>query len=573
MFKLQTLTIIALVGILASWALLGIFLGPTAVVETSRRPTVCLKANVAPKIYRESVSVGGREARGRLTVGLDLSLLRLGALGIENPARYNVLLKPVNDPYSIETIVDSGSTIVKDQASVNSKFSLTEEEALANIWELSVKVSSGNNNITNIGTDIIYMSFEKEEGRDVTVQPIEPAEYWHTWLSELKRTNSTIPSLEPPAELEDCGCETSWLPTNPRVQLRAQPGRGGEGPTTPWNINIRVRYEHIEATGSMYYPVVGARVDIQASRAPEPAYPAYSFQLDINGRARRLVRIPGGTSLVGASLYFKNAFFTFKQGLDTTNLSEFELPVQIIESGSTTTVDVVIPSSVGPNLARIWYEFNQMRSQGDASVGLLDVPSTDVWYPGNESQYWGNLIEIAPGDSQAPWVYAHEYGHHVMKSLMIDGLPNADGEHSFCPATPISTTMAFVEGYATAYALQVLGRGDYGGTPIAQYSCPNDYHMPTSEGRVAAGLLDLMDDDAGAPECNARNKNLGASGKCDRTVGGQLFTPRLVLRDSIVGPQIENIKDWWKRLERAHRREAGFAAGREAMEYNYYPPS
>lgn len=93
--------------------------------------------------------------------------------------------------------------------------------------------------------------------------------------------------------------------------------------------------------------------------------------------------------------------------------------------------------------------------------------------------------------------------------------------------------------------------------------------METSEGRVAAGLIDLVDGGTGA-ECNGGNADLGRNGVCDSTVAGQLFTPRLVFRDSITRVVDGDVTAWWNRIRIAYSMRQGYVAGRHAMEYNYF---
>lgn len=129
--------------------------------------------------------------------------------------------------------------------------------------------------------------------------------------------------------------------------------------------------------------------------------------------------------------------------------------------------------------------------------------------------------------------------------------------------------LAFSEGFASAFAATVLGRTVLGGVDYGAYSCGGERDMETSEGRVAAGLIDLVDGGTGA-ECNGGNLDLGRNGVCDNTVAGQLFTPRLVFRDSITRVVDGDVTAWWERIRIAYSTRPGYVAGRHALEYNYF---
>lgn len=329
---------------------------------------------------------------------------------------------------------------------------------------------------------------------------------------------------------------------------------------------------------SASFPLAGAKVVLGSTDESLTLYPTWEFILDSQGRANGLIKTLTDQIPVGAKLYFEDSLFTLKAGTNQGNLQRWEAWLDLLPGGSglTVRIDEILPFSLGPDIGHLWTEFHRIRSSGEASVGLWDVPHIDVWYPSNgiNSFYNNNQIQMLSGHSRIPAIYAHEYGHHVMQSLMTGGIPSvvSTPTHAFCPGVPISPGMAFVEGYATAFGLQVLGTGMYGSIDIANYQCATNRDMPTDEGRVAAGMLDLIDDDAASPECST-NADFGRTDRCDRTRGSQLFTPRVVLRDSLIGPQISSVNAWWNRLLKAHPGELGIADGREAMEYNYYPPS
>lgn len=389
-------------------------------------------------------------------------------------------------------------------------------------------------------------------------------------MNEMKRTNSTLPvsGLD-----EEAGCEcekTVWLQPD-RTMLRPTPPDGPPHPPRPLRIpfNIQVRWE--EETGGFLRALPLATVGLFLTDNTQ-GQPDWKYRLNEFGRASSSLAVTDGDLPIAAKLYFNDALFTLKSGLDTGHLNTWEFDILLTGSGSRITIDAVVPQSLGPDLGRVWSVFHTIRSNGEAIVGLSDVPHIDVWFPGGgtTSYYNSNFINLLGARSRLPEVYAHEYGHHVMASLMTGGIPpGGGGAHSFC-STSESPALSWIEGYATAFGLQVLGLTSYRGLDLARLSCADNRDMTTDEARVAAGMLDLMDTEGSTPECAGTDETLGRPGFCDRTTGN-LFTPRVVLRDSIVGWQAPSVQDWWVRLAGAHRGQPGITDGWEAMQYNYYP--
>jgi len=279
--------------------------------------------------------------------------------------------------------------------------------------------------------------------------------------------------------------------------------------------------------------------------------PSRTYELNEFGRASGTISVSDDEFPVEARLLFTNSFFTLQSRRDNPYMSAWELPLQVVSSSrSRFTIDAKVPQSLGPDLGRVWTGFQTIRSNGDALVGLWDVPHIDVLFPGegSVSYYTPNFINLLGARSRLPEVYAHEYGHHVMQSLMAGGIPpHSNDGHEFC-STTASPELSWIEGYATAFGLKVLGLTKYRGKELEKLSCPDNRDMRTDEARVAAGMLDLMDVEGAVPECAGTDETLGRPGFRDRTTGN-LFTPSIVLRDFLVGPQTTSIREWWGKLE------------------------
>lgn len=384
-------------------------------------------------------------------------------------------------------------------------------------------------------------------------------------MLDLKYSNFTLSPFEH-QEDQRCTCDKkTWIPQ----QLRLIPN-GPDLPILllPFPISNAVVYEDPNGLDqALSNAMVGLYDDFNTQRPPD-----WTFRLDSRGRADTVIVTRVNRKPVAAKVFLDDELFTMKQGPDTGNLNTWEFDLTVSNQDSTISVTGKIPQAIGPDLGHVWSEWHRIRSNGENLVGLDGIPHIDVWFPssGTSSWYWDNLIALLSDRSRLPEVYAHEYGHHVMHTLMRGGIPTGwIGDHTFC-STNANDILSWVEGYATAFGLRVLGLRSYRGLDLEALSCPVNRDMRTSEGRVAAGLLDLMDDEGASPECSGTNPDLGRPGLCDRT-RNTLFTPYTVLRWSIVGPQLSSVVDWWNRLATALRGQPGIADGWEAMRYNYYP--
>ena len=399
-----------------------------------------------------------------------------------------------------------------------------------------------------------------------------------TWLDHLEKTNSTAPSLpfpdEPQQQLADVG---------ERVK-RNIPG--------PWTVRFRLRYQDLDRAPTFtVYPL--GRVHIRFQAIDYWRWPPSGIEtgLVLDGAGNGILNLPEGDyANAKATLYFENDLFSLKQGryfnIPTLPPTTWSIPLPVSSYGTNGfMVEYVMPSEIGPNLGHLWWSFHDIRAVAHDLIYLSAVPGTTLWYPfpkPDGTAYYGDLIGIEARYGKGRIVHAHEYGHHVMQHLATGGIPPAgrdeSSDHSLC--STVSPRMAYIEGYADAFALHVLHSDSFWWTPgesgvnLAHYVCPVDMDMITSEGRVAAGLLDLLDHERVVPECNHLRPENGRAGYCDLTHDPTTFLFEWVIfRESIVGPRVASIRDWWERLAAAHSTGVDFASALEAMRFNYYPLS
>lgn len=191
-----------------------------------------------------------------------------------------------------------------------------------------------------------------------------------------------------------------------------------------------------------------------------------------------------------------------------------------------------------------------------------------VWYPGQNTDDGTSFfqeanppfISIAPNNAKNTTTIAHEYGHwfHYLvrgKKELVWG-----GSHSFCNATvPESKTLAFGEGFATAFAIVSMRNSPYKpgtGTgycwsasddpnppclDIEEYYCSAiplaDRDLSTDEGRVAAALVDLVDSTVD------NTFGLDPYGVANKTDNSNLPAVKVLVRPMVKNPG--NMEQYW----------------------------
>lgn len=398
-----------------------------------------------------------------------------------------------------------------------------------------------------------------------------------TWLDDLVSRNQTIRSsrvIDGPGT----GPGTS-IPVDPTcATIPLLPG-------TPC-LDIRVRYEEFWRgdSGARSFPLPFAKINVRVT-VPSTST-SHIISLVLNERGRTLTQLPTGGVVSHVSLVFSDAMFDVKVGSSQATLRTWSLPLPFVVSSATHTyVDEIIVADIGPYLGHLWWSLQDMRQRADAMLGRLDpaVGGITLWYPMTKTDYTPGqaLVRLEAQYVSGRPVVAHEYGHHVMHSLA--GIPaGAGGDHTFCPPIAPNNALAYSEGYATAFSLYVLGEASFWhryynkasrNTPIDHYHChhDSDMDMTVSEGRFAAGLFDIMDVEGHVPEESDHPLAYywGQPGFSDWTRDTTRITPRMVLRDSITGPRLNNIDGWWERFSDANSGVVGFADAERSMQYNY----
>jgi hypothetical protein len=180
-------------------------------------------------------------------------------------------------------------------------------------------------------------------------------------------------------------------------------------------------------------------------------------------------------------------------------------------------------------------------------VGGWDPGKVGGCYPGSSTFYDGN-VNVAASDNDGPDSITHEYGHALMAHAYSGGDPSPGGSHGFGDCNQ-NKSLSWSEGWATGFMLSARPDGTYNwhegqpGQPIEQFSSTCRLGE-TSEGWVAAALLDMMDE---ADDDNGGNLDRGRSDGKDHNAGNTVALATM-LRDTMVGGQDSNVLDFWYRL-------------------------
>ncbi len=200
-------------------------------------------------------------------------------------------------------------------------------------------------------------------------------------------------------------------------------------------------------------------------------------------------------------------------------------------------------------------------------VGGWDPGKVDACYPGSGTFYNGNL-NVLGSDNDGPDSITHEYGHALMSHAYVGGDPSPGGPHGFGDCGQ-NQSLSWSEGWATAFMLSARPDGTYnwhegdGGQAIEAFS--SSCHVgETSEGWVAAALLDMMDAN---DDDNGGNQDRGRDKVKDHNTGNQVALATM-LRDTMVGSHHDNVLDFWYSLVGELNSTQG-PLGQEIMYYNW----
>ena len=195
-------------------------------------------------------------------------------------------------------------------------------------------------------------------------------------------------------------------------------------------------------------------------------------------------------------------------------------------------------------------------------------------------------------------IMAHEWGHYTMYTLYFNNWSATGGDHFFCQRGGQLPTLAWSEGYASAFCViladlegvdhtATYGFDDPGFFAVLNmetYSCPPAYipnpYMPTDEGRITAALWDLYD--ILVENNNGGDTTLGANGFGDTNTAANRVSASEVLVAPLVavGANTQrSVVEYWASLKpilaaKAHAPNPNpvLDLAINSMCYNYFLP-
>jgi hypothetical protein len=195
---------------------------------------------------------------------------------------------------------------------------------------------------------------------------------------------------------------------------------------------------------------------------------------------------------------------------------------------------------------RVWSTLNLAWNHA-ATTGGQDPGFVDACFPGSGTFYNGK-VNIASGDVDGPDSITHEYGHALMANANGSD-PSPGGPHGFGDCNQ-NQALSWSEGWATGFMLSVRPDGTYnwhegdGGRNIENFSSGCQLGE-TSEGRVAASLLDFMDS---ANDDNGGSLNRGRNDVSDANSGFRIPLAT-IFRDTLWGNSPNgNFLNYWTSL-------------------------
>ncbi len=204
------------------------------------------------------------------------------------------------------------------------------------------------------------------------------------------------------------------------------------------------------------------------------------------------------------------------------------------ETASTDNNSLVVWSAL--NLA-----WNQISTAGGQDPGFIEA-----CFPGSGTFYNGK-VNVAAADFDGDGVI-HEYGHALMAKANGSD-PSPGGAHGFGDCNQ-NQALSWSEGWATGFMLSVRPDNTYNwhfgdtGRNIENFSSSCQLGE-TSEGRVAASLLDFMDS---ANDDNGGSTNRGRNDASDHN-SGNLISLATLFRDTMWGNSPNNnFLNYWYSL-------------------------
>lgn len=203
-------------------------------------------------------------------------------------------------------------------------------------------------------------------------------------------------------------------------------------------------------------------------------------------------------------------------------------------------------ATTNTNSLQIWSTLNLAWNHA-VTVGGWDPGKIDACYPASGTFYNGK-VNVLGSDNDGPDSITHEYGHGLMAHAYSGGDPSPGGAHGFGDCNQ-NQSLSWSEGWATGFMLSVRPDATYNwhegqpGQAIENFSSACRLGE-TSEGWVAAALLDFMDE---ANDDNGGNQNRGRDSVSDHNSGNTIALST-ILRDTLVGNHHNNVLEFWNSL-------------------------
>jgi hypothetical protein len=215
---------------------------------------------------------------------------------------------------------------------------------------------------------------------------------------------------------------------------------------------------------------------------------------------------------------------------------------------------------------RVWSTLNLAWNHA-ATTGGQDPGFVDTCFPGSGTFYNGR-VNVAAGDVDGPDSITHEYGHALMENANGSN-PSPGGPHGFGDCNQ-NQALSWSEGWATGFMLSARPDGSYnwhegdGGRNIENFSSTCQLGE-TSEGRVAASLLDFMDS---ANDDNGGSLNRGRNDVSDANSGFRIPLAT-IFRDTLWGSSPHgNFLNYWSSLS-GEVNSTQRSGGADIMFYNW----
>ena len=220
-----------------------------------------------------------------------------------------------------------------------------------------------------------------------------------------------------------------------------------------------------------------------------------------------------------------------------------------------------------PNSLSVWAALN-LAWNHVSTVGGQDPGKINTCFPstGTFTDRSG-VVNVAAGDFDSDGI-THEYGHALMFAANGSD-PSPGGAHNFGQCGQ-NTALSWSEGWATGFLLSVLPDNRFNwhfgdtGREIEAFnsSCKTG---ESSEGRVAASLLDMLDSNN---DSNGTDENLGRNSYGDNNASQRIGLASM-FRDTMWGesPSNDSLQFWYAlsgEIASAQRNP-----GQEVMYYNW----